>query len=126
MPRFSILIPIIGNLKPVLSFAEGSKLKLGGLLLSLSYSPLAEREHKRNRRNSPDRIFVGPSPLPLTPPGQQALRPGLRDLGHLEGKNLVIESRCAEGKPDREPELAAELARLNVDVIVTAGITMDP
>lgn len=51
----------------------------------------------------------------------EALRAGLRDLGYVEGKNIVIEFRWAEGKYDRLPELAAELVRLNVDVIVTHG-----
>jgi putative ABC transport system substrate-binding protein len=50
-----------------------------------------------------------------------ALRAGLRDLGYVEGKNLVIEFRWAEGKYERLPELAAELVRLKVDVIVTHG-----
>ncbi len=51
----------------------------------------------------------------------EALRQGLRDLGYLEGKNLVIEFRGAEGRLERLPDLAAELVRLNVDVIVAAG-----
>jgi putative ABC transport system substrate-binding protein len=51
----------------------------------------------------------------------EALRQGLRDLGYVEGKNIVFEWRWAEGKPDRIPELAAELAKLKVDVIVTQG-----
>jgi ABC-type uncharacterized transport system substrate-binding protein len=51
----------------------------------------------------------------------EALRLGLRDLGYLEGKNIVIEYRWAEGKYDRFPDLAAELVRLKVDVIVTGG-----
>ncbi len=50
-----------------------------------------------------------------------AFRQGLRELGYVEGKNIVIESRWAEGKTERLPELAAELVRLKVDVIVTGG-----
>src|SRR4051794_20881689 len=44
-----------------------------------------------------------------------AFRRGMRDLGHIEGKNIVVEYRYAEGKPDRIPLLATELARLNLD-----------
>ena len=51
----------------------------------------------------------------------EAFRQGLRELGYVEGKNIVIEWRFAEGKPDRLPTLAAELVRLKVDIIVTAG-----
>ena len=51
----------------------------------------------------------------------EAFRQGLRTLGYSEGKNIVIESRYGEGKRDRERSLAAELVRLNVDVIVTGG-----
>ena len=51
----------------------------------------------------------------------EAFRKGLRELGYVEGKNLVIEYRYAEGKLDRVPALAAELVRLKVDVIVTGG-----
>ena len=54
-------------------------------------------------------------------PRAEAFRQGLRELGYVEGKNLVIEFRYAEGKFDRLPALATELVRLNVDVIVTAG-----
>ena len=48
---------------------------------------------------------------------------GLRDLGYVEGKNLVIEYRDSEGRPERFPALALELAALKVDVIVAAGGT---
>jgi len=51
----------------------------------------------------------------------EAFRQGLRELGYVEGKNIVIESRYAEERLDRLPALAAELVRLKVDIIVTAG-----
>jgi len=54
-------------------------------------------------------------------PRTEAFRQGLRDLGYVEGKNIVIEWRLAEGNPDRVPTLLADLVRLKVDVIVTAG-----
>jgi ABC-type uncharacterized transport system substrate-binding protein len=50
-----------------------------------------------------------------------AFRQGLRELGYVEGRNIVIEYRSAEGRNDRLPELAAELVRLKVDVLVTTG-----
>ena len=65
---------------------------------------------------------------PWTPsfaaPWHQAFRQGLRDLGWVEGKNISIEYRYAEGKSDRLPDLAADLARLKVEVIV-ASVTSD-
>jgi putative ABC transport system substrate-binding protein len=51
----------------------------------------------------------------------EAFRQGLRELGYVEGKNIVIESRYAEGKIDRLPALVADLVRLKVDVILSAG-----
>jgi putative ABC transport system substrate-binding protein len=51
----------------------------------------------------------------------EALRAGLGEYGNVEGKNLVIEFRWAEGNYDRLPDLAAELVRLKVDVLVTQG-----
>ena len=50
-----------------------------------------------------------------------AIRLALRELGYIEGQNIVIERRYGEGKSDRFPEPAAELARLKVDIIVVSG-----
>ncbi|HEV8344398.1 MAG TPA: ABC transporter substrate-binding protein [Candidatus Binatia bacterium] len=51
----------------------------------------------------------------------QAFRQGLRDLGYIEGQNIVIEVRSGEGSPGRLPALAADLVGLKVDIIVTGG-----
>jgi putative ABC transport system substrate-binding protein len=56
---------------------------------------------------------------PKTPgPQVEAFRQGLRDLGYLEGKNILVEYRSTEGKADRNPSLVAELVQLKVDVLV--------
>ena len=59
-------------------------------------------------------------------PRLEALRQRLRELGYVEGKNIVIEYRYAEGKVERIPDLAAELVRLKVDAIITAGAGSSP
>jgi putative tryptophan/tyrosine transport system substrate-binding protein len=62
---------------------------------------------------------------PLDPatdfPRSEGIRLALRELGYIEGQNIAMEYRYAEGKPDRAPELAAELVRLKVDIIVVAS-----
>ena len=67
--------------------------------------------------------FLAGVALPALSSRIEAFRQGLRELGYVEGKNIIIEWRSAEGKIDRLPALAAELVRLNVDVIVTTGST---
>ena len=54
-------------------------------------------------------------------PRAEAFRQGLRELGYVEGQNIALEYRNAEGKLDRIPDLAAELVRMKVDVILTGG-----
>jgi putative ABC transport system substrate-binding protein len=51
----------------------------------------------------------------------EPFRQAMRELGYIEGQNIVIEYRYGQGKPDRYPELAADLVRLKVDLIVVAG-----
>ena len=65
--------------------------------------------------------YLGPT-LAANPHMIEAFLQGLRDLGYVEGRNVVIEYRSAEGKLERLPALAAELVALKVDVIV-AGAT---
>ena len=65
--------------------------------------------------------FLGSASATGSSSSVEALRTGLHDLGYVEGKNIVIDFRWAEGKYDRLSELVAELIRLNVDVIVTHG-----
>ena len=65
--------------------------------------------------------YLSLAPATLTPENPEAFRTGMRELGYVEGKNLVIEWRYADGKLERLPDLAAELVRLKVDVIVAAA-----
>ena len=65
--------------------------------------------------------YLSGSPASAVAEYNEAFRQGLRELGYMEGKNVIVEWRSGEGKPDRLPVLAAELVRLKVDLIVTAG-----
>jgi ABC-type uncharacterized transport system substrate-binding protein len=64
--------------------------------------------------------FLAADSASSTKPRTDAFREGLQELGYLEGTNIVIEYRFAEGKLDRLPDLAAELVGLNFDILVTA------
>ena len=72
--------------------------------------------------NIPRIGFLGVSTPAAWTTRVDAFRAGLRDLGYVEGKNIAIEFRFAEGQYDRLPALAAELVRLKVDVIVTHSV----
>jgi putative ABC transport system substrate-binding protein len=65
--------------------------------------------------------YLGATSRSINPARIEAFRQGLRELGYVEGKNIVIEYRYAEGKLDRLPALAAELVGLKVDIIVMGG-----
>src|SRR5262245_60751968 len=67
--------------------------------------------------------YLSVTSLSATPARVEAFRQGLRDLGYIEGKTIVIEWRSAEGKLDRLSALASDLVRFKVDIIVTAGST---
>src|SRR6185312_15276902 len=65
--------------------------------------------------------FLGSASAAGSSQSVKALREGLKALGYVEGKNIIIEFRWAEGKYERLPELVADLIRLNVDLLVTHG-----
>ena len=65
--------------------------------------------------------ILEPIPAARNAANLDALRKGLRELGYVEGRNLVIEYRSADGRAERFPDLASELVRLKVDLIVTRG-----
>jgi putative ABC transport system substrate-binding protein len=87
------------------------------VLCALCSSVQAQQSAKRPRTG-----YLVLTASPTNPLRANAFRQGLRELGYLEGKNIVIEYRYAELKPDRLSALAAELVRLKVDVIVTGGV----
>ncbi len=88
------------------------------LALALLASPLAAQQAAKIARIG---YLVVAANLSFSPHLHEAFRQGLRDLGYVEGRNLVIEYRYAEGKFERFPALAAELVALKVDVIVAGG-----
>src|SRR5437899_3691621 len=87
-------------------------------LLALGAAPLAAEAQQAAKVA---RIGFLPFNLATSPHVLEAFRQGLRDLGYVEGRNVVIEYRDAEGKFERLPALAAELVALKVDVIVAPG-----
>ena len=97
-----------------LGLAFSITLLLGGL-----FSPVAAESQQAAKIA---RIGYLAGNLAAGPHLPEAFRQGLRDLGYVEGRNLVIEIRDAEGKLERLPALAAELVALKVDVIL-AGST---
>jgi len=93
------------------------RLALGVLLVALSLPATAQQSEKVYRIG----ILAGSAQAFGWQPRNEALQQGLRELGYVEGKNLLLEYRYAEGNVARFPELAAELVRLNVDLIVASG-----
>jgi len=92
---------------------------IGGVAGSLLAAPLAARAQQGGKIY---RIgILEPIPAAQNAANLDALRKGLRELGYVEGRNLVIEYRSADGRAERFTDLASELVRLKVDLIVTRG-----
>ncbi len=92
---------------------------LSALLFALCISAEAQQQPGKVRRID----YLSALSVSAESSRLDGFRQGLRELGYVEGKNIVIEYRFAEGKFDRLPQLAAELVRLKDDVIVTTGPT---
>jgi putative ABC transport system substrate-binding protein len=91
-----------------------ASLAAGALLASRS----ADAQQAKGRRRLG---FLSPASAADGLSNLEALRAGLRELGYVEGQNITIEARWADGRSERRPQLAAELVRLPVDVVCTAG-----
>src|SRR5262249_35849396 len=91
-------------------------LSIGVAVVTLAVAVMVEAQQPKK---VPRIGFIRPGPP--QDPNVEAFRQGLRELGYIEGQNIVIEDRAAEGKLDRLPALAAELVGLKIDVIVVGG-----
>jgi putative ABC transport system substrate-binding protein len=100
------------------------RLRIIGLILPLALSLLAT-PHVADAQEATKVYRIGRlstgSPSLAANAREEAFRQGLREFGYVEGQNLVLEYRYAEGRAERLPDLAAELVRLQVDVIVVGG-----
>jgi putative tryptophan/tyrosine transport system substrate-binding protein len=92
---------------------------IGGLASALLAAPLAA--HAQQAGNVFRLGILEAIPATQNAANLDALRKGLRELGYVEGRNLIIEYRSADGRAERFPELASELVRLKADLIVTRG-----
>jgi putative ABC transport system substrate-binding protein len=90
-----------------------------GVLLALEHSAAQQTQSRIPRVGILTSAENERSPLLV------ALKEGLRDLGYVEGRNIILEFRFVQGDPSRGPQLAAELVALPVDVIVAEGFTPD-
>jgi putative ABC transport system substrate-binding protein len=107
------------NAQPAVSNNNGLKVIAYGVitLLLVCWSYVEAEQAKK----IPTVGHLALNPLATLSARVDAFRQGLRDLGYVEGKNIIIEYRFADEKPDRLPELAAELIRHNVDVMLSGG-----
>jgi ABC-type uncharacterized transport system substrate-binding protein len=115
------------NRKPVVSHVEPSAIQnpkwVGIFAIALTFAfggALVEAQQPKSPRIG----LLGGGSTVANAGRIEAFRRGLRELGYTEGKNIVIEERWAEGKIDRLAALAAELVRLKVEIIVSAGPTV--
>ena len=98
---------------------------LSGSLLALAM-PVTAKAQQAGKVPKVGWLSMGTSASPMAVTSSEAFRQGLRDNGYLEGQNITVEYRYAEGKPERFPEFASEFVRLQVNVIVAGAGTVWP
>jgi len=97
-------------------------MRLGRLLVVLIVFALSFPAEAQQLKKVPRIGFLAAQSPVVSDPRYEVFRKRLTELGYTEGKNIVIEYRYAEGKLERLPDLAADLVRLKVDVIVASGL----
>ena len=94
---------------------------LAGVLAAVALGLVVPSSHAAEQQDNIRRIGVFAAASPRSAPQYVAFEQRLRELGYVEGRNLAIEFRTAEGRAERMPELAAELVQLAPDLIVAVG-----
>ena len=93
-------------------------LAICAVFFTLSFSASAQQPKKVARIG-----YLSPRDAAAESIRVEGIRLALRELGYIDGQNIAIEYRYTQGKQDRQPELAADLVRLKVDIIVVSGGT---
>ena len=115
--------PTIGNPKPVVSYVEPSANRkwVGIVALAVAFTMCGAVAEAQQPKKVPLIGYLSTIDAARDSARAEAIRLALRDRGHIEGQNIATEYRYAEGKVDRFSELAAEVVRLKVDIIVVSG-----
>jgi putative ABC transport system substrate-binding protein len=95
--------------------------RVWGLALVIAFGGLAGVVESQQPKKVPRIGYLSPSDPATDSAGAEAIRLALRELGYVDGQNITIEYRYAEGKRDRFAQIGTELVRLKVDLIVVAG-----
>ena len=103
------------------AIGNSKKVKVLGLALCAMFLALWSFAEARQPKKVPRIGYLSNTDPARESTRSETIRLALRELGYAEGQNITIEYRYTEGKPDRAPELATELVRLKVDIIVAAG-----
>lgn len=101
-----------------------SSISLSFLLVTLSFLTTLPSSQAQQPAKIPRIGFQLDSPASAVTARIEGFRQGLRELGYVEGKNIIVEMRSSEGKSERRSEIAADWTRLKVDLIVSAGPTI--